>query len=479
MLPPAPKRRMNPLLIQVIVISVILHVVIGLILGGITVIDHIIPDKAQFEEAPETPDEAPPPPPVKVEVKPQKPKQVLAPKLKLRPVGNIAVAAVNVDLPNMQQNFTISSGLGAVGAGSLKISGSLLKVTSGSQLLGTSEVNVFGLKSKSERILFIIDSSRSMLTDSKGGLDSYKIIKNKVTELISNLAPGTLFNVILVGDGNKSLLFRPKLVSSGMENQVALIKWFAKINADASNAGLSSFDAKNRPLTCLADSEIVALGLMAKNGTNHAANQHAYFAQLALEMNVDSVFHICSYHRGFEGAVRLANERDQARNAKERDRLAKDRKYQEALSAHKAEIPSMQKRVDAELARQNAVRKKQGLPPRILRYPASHLGNAAKELNLKWKNPVPHAHQFGYEFRHHYPIKANELKRHFAQVVRELYTQKKQRIPSINILLFIAGDQTLPEAEVKRIKEFTRSFKGKLRIIQGLDEIKQASQEEE
>ena len=63
MLPPAPKRRINPMLIQVIVISVILHVVIGLILGGITVIDHIIPDKAQFDEAPETPEEAPPPPP--------------------------------------------------------------------------------------------------------------------------------------------------------------------------------------------------------------------------------------------------------------------------------------------------------------------------------------------------------------------------------------------------------------------------------
>ena len=50
----------------------------------------------------------------------------------------------------------------------------------------------------------------------KGGLYSYKIIKDKVTELISNLAPGTLFNVILAGDQNKSLLFQPKLVSAGI-----------------------------------------------------------------------------------------------------------------------------------------------------------------------------------------------------------------------------------------------------------------------
>ena len=122
MLPSVPKRRMNPLLIQVIVISVILHVVIGLILGGITVIDHIVADKAQFEEAPQTPEEAPPPPPVKIEVKPQKPKQILTPKLNLRPVGNIAVADVNVDLPDMQQNFTVSSGIGLA----LQISGGSL-----------------------------------------------------------------------------------------------------------------------------------------------------------------------------------------------------------------------------------------------------------------------------------------------------------------------------------------------------------------
>ena len=355
MLPPAPKRHINPILIQVIVISVILHVVIGLILGGITVIDHIIPDKAQFDEAPETQEEAPPPPPVKVEVKPQKPKQVLTPKLNLRPVSNIAVADVNVDLPDMQENFTVSSGLGA---GSLQISGgSLLGRTSGSLKLGMSEVNVFGLKSKSERILFIIDSSRSMLTDEKGGLNSYKVIKDKVTELISNLAPGTLFNVILAGHQNKSLLFQPKLVSAGIENQTKLIKWFAPINADANKVGIGHLGAEKRPLTSFADSDIVAHGLAA-GGSLWQSNQSAYFSQLALEMNADSIFHICSQHKGFHGTRRLANERELARNQKVLDRITQSSQWKKLLAAHKAEIPIMQKRIDATLAKQNAARKK-------------------------------------------------------------------------------------------------------------------------
>ena len=473
MLPPAPKRRMNPLLIQVIVISVILHVVIGLILGGITVIDHIIPDKAQFEEAPETPEEAPPPPPVKIEVKPQKPKQVLAPKLNLRPVGNIAVADVNVDLPDMQQNFTVSSGLGA---GSLQISGgSLLGGASGSLKLGMSEVNVFGLKSKSERILFIIDSSRRMLSDDKGGLNSYKIIKDKVTELISNLAPGTLFNVILAGDKNKSLLFQPKLVSAGMENQTKLIKWFASVNVDANKVGIGHLGAEKRALTSFADSDIVVHGLMT-DAWLWQHNQSAYFTQLALEMNADSIFHICGEHKGFHDARRLANKREIARNQKTIDRITQSSQWKKLWAAYQAEIPIMQKRIDAELAKQNAARKKKGLPPRVLRN--TGVQSAAQELGFEWNNPRPHLSQFGANIKSSYPIKASELKRHFGQVVRELYTKKKKRIPSIHILLLLAGDSEISTAQEKSVEEFTRTFKGKLRIVKGLNEIKTAAKEE-
>ena len=90
-----------------------------------------------------------------------------------------------------------------------------------------SNVNVFGVKSKSERIVLVVDSSKNMLTDDKGGLYSYKIIKEKVTEIISNLAPGTLFNVILQGDNRLSLLFQPKLVPAGKKNLEKLTQWFA------------------------------------------------------------------------------------------------------------------------------------------------------------------------------------------------------------------------------------------------------------
>ena len=337
-----------------------------------------------------------------------------------------------------------------------------------------SEVNVFGLKSKSERILFIIDSSRRMLTDEKGGLNSYKVIKDKVTELISNLAPGTLFNVILAGDQNKSLLFQPKLVSAGMENQVKLINWFASINVDANKVGIGHLGAEKRVLTSFADSDIVDYGLMI-DAWIWQHNQSAYLSQLALEMNADSIFHICSQHNGFHGTHRLANEREQAHNQKDRDRITQSSRWKKLMAAYEAEVPIMQKRIDAELAKQNAARKKKGLPPRVLR--STGVRAAAEELGFEWNNPKPHLSEFGANIKSAYPIKASELKRHFGQVVRELYTKKKKRIPSFHILLLLAGDSEISTAQEKQVEEFTRTFKGKLRIVKGLNEIKTAAKE--
>ena len=102
MLPPTKKKKMNPLLLKVIFISVAIHLLAGLILGGITVIKYVIPDEAQFEEPPAVVEETPPPE-VKVQIKPQQPKQQQAQRLSMRPVANIAVANVDVNLPDIRR----------------------------------------------------------------------------------------------------------------------------------------------------------------------------------------------------------------------------------------------------------------------------------------------------------------------------------------------------------------------------------------
>ena len=215
MIIPQKKRKINPILLNVLLISGGVHAVALFILGSITVYKYIIPDEAQFEE-PSPVVEEQPPPEVKIEIKQQPPKQQAMQSLRMKQVGNIAVSAVDVNLPNMQESFTVSAGMGGFGGGSL------LGGTRGTLGIGMSDISVFGLKTRAERILFVIDANRQMLTDAKGGLKSYKIIKDEITDMVGNLSAGTLFNVMMA-DRRNSMFFKQQLVPAGQEVHQQLI----------------------------------------------------------------------------------------------------------------------------------------------------------------------------------------------------------------------------------------------------------------
>ncbi len=70
---------------------------------------------------------------------------VIRPQLPMRPVANIAVANVDVNLPVMEDSVTVSSGVGGVEG-----SGSLLDGARGQIGHGRSDISVFGLKTMSE-----------------------------------------------------------------------------------------------------------------------------------------------------------------------------------------------------------------------------------------------------------------------------------------------------------------------------------------
>ena len=369
MLPVEKKRKVDPLLMKVIIVSVAIHVIAGFIAGVITVAKIVIPDEAQFEEPPAVVEEEPPPPEVKIKIKQSSPKQAQSQSLTMRPVANIAVANVDVNLPEMSANFTVSDGLGAVGGGSL------LGGTSGSIGMGISNVSVFGLKTRAERILFVIDTNRHMVTDKKGGLNSYRVIKDEITDMVGNLSAGTLFNVMLA-DRNRTMLFKPHLVASGAEVHQELVQWVLPINSDASNPGLEGVRGASRPtLPTLADDPVNEALPMSFRG-----NDTSFMTQTALEQGVDAVFFITGYHKGFEDVHRKMDEKEQ----KAWDKKISDRRYQKQLAEHELEVPEMEARIKTSLNKINADRAKKGMPARVL--DRRHgVYTAAQELELEWE----------------------------------------------------------------------------------------------
>ena len=452
MIIPQKKRKINPILLNVLLISGGVHAVALFILGSITVYKYIIPDEAQFEE-PSPVVEEQPPPEVKIEIKQQPPKQQAMQSLRMKQVGNIAVSAVDVNLPNMQESFTVSAGMGGFGGGSL------LGGTRGTLGIGMSDISVFGLKTRAERILFVIDANRQMLTDAKGGLKSYKIIKDEITDMVGNLSAGTLFNVMMA-DRRNSMFFKQQLVPAGQEVHQQLIQWITPINANARNAGLvkgASGVGREMLQTFSNDANHEDI-LWAK----HAGNDTSFMTQLALEQDVDAIFFIAGYHRGFERVRRRLTEREEA----EWIRFSTSQKYLDQLAKHEEEVPIMQRRIDNKMSRINEERKKKGQPPRVLN---SRWGiySDYRELELEWETKHP-----GWRPTHY--LESREIEKYFKKVVDNLYTNKGSEKPSVNVILFLAGDEEMRKEWEDQLDDYTDFFQGKYRIIRGLDEINEA-----
>ena len=457
MITPQKKRKINPMLLNILLISGGVHAVALFILGSITVYKYIVPDEAQFEE-PSPAVEEQPPPEVKIEIKQQPPKQQAMQSLRMKQVGNIAVSAVDVNLPNMQESFTVSAGMGGFG------SGSLLGGTRGTLGIGMSDISVFGLKTRAERILFVIDANSQMLTDAKGGLKSYKIIKDEITDMVGNLSAGTLFNVMMA-DRRNSKFFKKQLVPAGQEVHQQLIQWITPINANARNAGLveGARDVGRERLETLSKDATYEDILWA----NQPGNDTAFITQLAIEQDVDAIFFIAGYHRGFERVRRRLTEKEEA----DWIRFSTSRKYQDQLAMHQKEVPVMQNRIDYKMKKINEERKAKGQPARVLN---SRWGiySDYRELGLEWETEHP-------GWRPDYFLESREIEKYFKKVVDILYTNKGSEKPSVNVLLFLAGDEEMRKEWEDQLDDYTDFFRGKYRIIRGLDEISSASSSSE
>ena len=444
------RRKMNPMLLNVLVFSAALHAIALFILGGITVVKYIIPDDAQFEEPAEVTEEEPPPE-VKIEIKPKPEIQPMS-NLRTKKIGNIAVADIAVDLPSSGDAFTINAGIGGFGGAS-----NIIGSGRGQLEFGTSQVNVFGIKAKAERILFVIDTNRQMVTDKKGGLNSYRVIKDEITDMVGNLNAGTLYNVMLQ-DRSKTLLFKPNLVTAGSESHAQLVKWVAPINSNADKPGLEGVRGAKRPtLSALTESSVYpALRL------GHRGNETIFITQHALEQNIDTIFFITGYHQGFEAVRRDLNEKEE----KDWQKKINSREYKEQLAEHQKEVPVMQQRIINELNRINTERKKKGQPPRVLEQRHGVYSNA-NELGLNWKTRHP-----GH--RPHPLIKPRDIRKYVTQLNEQLYQQFDKPVPSINVVLFLAEDQAFSNQAQQQLKDYVRFYKGKHRIIRGEKEIKSA-----
>ena len=196
----------------------ILNIIFLVVLGGFTIYKFVQPEEVQFE-AP-TPLKPVEPPQVKYNQQKTKDRQEQSQRPKQQTIKARSIAQLNtpdVDIqisdvaPSVQVGTAVGTGLGnALGSG-------------GGLRMGVSAVDFFGIKSKGERVVIVLDAARSMLEPARGDIPGYAEVKEKLSEVVNSLNSATIFNIMVFGHSLDVL--SDNLVIATAENKQRAIKF--------------------------------------------------------------------------------------------------------------------------------------------------------------------------------------------------------------------------------------------------------------
>lgn len=299
---------------------------------------------------------------------------------------------------------------------------------------GTSQVNFFGIKSAGKRVAFLIDAEKYMLTDQRGGYPAYQIVKEEIAGMIGKMGLETRFNVILFEENNLSA-FSDKLLPATAANKGKVTEWLEPVNREYEKLGLRAI---NYPIMKL-ESEVEPVKTSYLRGYLRAI-------QCAMELDVDTVFLICSGYRGMWVP----------RDPEEYEKLLKKMRWTEKDDQALAEA---NEKARAWLKNENEKRKEKGIPERVI----INLGQIRNELGLR-----PRTKPGGIQ------ITAEEREDQVANAMKLHYLSKDKPKPQINFVIFIgADDDDRNVPQIEHFKTLARRAKaGKVRVLQGLGALK-------
>jgi|UniRef100_UPI00378427B5 hypothetical protein len=296
---------------------------------------------------------------------------------------------------------------------------------------GTVQVNFFGIKSKGRRIAFLIEAERYMLTDPKGGIPAYEIVKQEIASMIGKFDVSTAYNVLMFDHFHLSA-FSEKLVPATTSNIEKVRDWLYPVNREFEKIGLAAI---NYPALKAAQ-EIEPIRSRLLQG-------YMLAIQYALESDVDTVFIITS---GWRHMARYETKEELAEYLKDMRWTEKNEKEWVAAVG----------KAQTWLKEENDKRKAKGIPQRVIR----SIHEVVNELNINVRHkPGPN-------------IEAEEREKQVINAIRAIYSSQNKTKPQINFVLFVGKDEkTVPmQAHFEEIASRARG--GKVRILQGMAALK-------
>jgi hypothetical protein len=290
----------------------------------------------------------------------------------------------------------------------------------------TSQVQFFGIRASGNRIVFIIDASRFMLVDEKGGIPAYTKIKEEIAQMMAGLNRQTAFNLIIF-DGKKIATFQDELVAATPSNVRQAIEWFKPINTEFEKIGLQEgYTAKS------VQSGIEPIPV----------DDLAYYikaSQLALEMDVSTIFLLSEgwgWHR-------------KTMEKREYEKWMRQRKWGEKEEEEWREAIKV---AEAWLKKENESRLAKGVPRKVV---VSLSGIISKTSPGVRHKPIP-------------TYTMEDVQDQMNNAVSAYYRSKGKPRPRFNVVWFVGEDEK-PNASVQEHMEYqTKRNRGKFKILQGL-----------
>jgi hypothetical protein len=441
-------KRKQPLL-GTFSISVAIHAAVIALLGGVVVFKVFERPPAQFK---------PPPPPAKTtKIEPRKLQHKIkireqqqnsgrprvSPRLTANRVSGISLPDIEVDpmaepvKTNIQKN--IGKNFSAAGLGTGFGTG-----TGNSELgLGASSVTFFGLKGSGERIAFIVDLSRSMVEDDKGGLDGITVLKDELNQMVQKLNDGTFFNLIFFDESVD--VFKPKLVVAKSATKEEAAEFISPYYSEYGKEVLQNYSKDNRSWPSATRHRNYSMPILnartkyVHEGGNKNSQIDAPLVA-AFEMQADTIFVISDGHPTFDRALfdrELREQEKRIADAEERWNKLSEKERQRTEYAQKENSDKFWKGLDEE----NAKRARRGLPPKVF-----ESGGPSAIYVVGWPSLSP-----------------SQIIEYIGALAAELYGGDRKKFPRIYTVAYGAD----PDGDAF-LRALAQEFHGKSRRLRGL-----------
>lgn len=309
-----------------------------------------------------------------------------------------------------------------------------------------SEVNFFGISSGGKRIVFIVDATREMLVDEKGGMYAYDKVKSEVAAMMAGLNRRTRFNLLLV-EGRRMMAFADEPVEGVPSNLRKAIEWLDPLNRTYEELGLARHEGEL--LSVEKDLEPIAARDVA---------HYTMAIQKALEWQAESIFCISSGYR------RLMQSPTPEEMEKWREAMAANPGTPGEVSPaeRKAWNDAMQRTRDW-LQKENAARSEQGLAPKVVLDFNRLVQEITGATPPRPTGGVPGAPRPTSE-----PHSTDDIETLVKNGVSEYYRGVGLDPPSLHMVVFLGEDEDMNDETRDHFKNLTRKNNGKFKMLRGL-----------